>query len=559
MLKILLKKQFYEIFRSYFYDAKKNRARSKAGVIAYIILFIFVMAIFLGGMFTLISVSLCSVMTSAGVDWLYFAAMGLIAILLGAFGSVFNTYSGLYLSKDNDLLLSMPIPINAIITSRLMGVYLMGLMYSGVVMIPAAIVYLCMAKTSVLSVIGCILIVFLVSLFVMTLSCALGWVVAKISMKLKNKSFITVLISLLFIGGYYFFYFKAQTIMEKISENAVFYSSKIKGAAYPIYLFGRVGTGDPAAMAAVSAVILLLFAVIWLLISRSFIRIATSQGTPASRRALKQGGAVSAGGMQSDTNSSSNKVTGNDKLYRGIKQNSIYMTLLKKEFRRFTSSANYMLNCGLGTLLLPICGIAFIFKGREAFAFLGQEFGETGFLPALICAAVCVLASMNDMAAPSVSLEGKSLWIIRSLPVTSWQALCAKLHLQIIITVPAALICIFCTLFVYSYTPVQLILTWLVSLLYIVFTASFGLFVGLKLPVLNYTNEVTPIKQSLGVAIALFGSFIYAALLFVGFIAIGNRIGFVWYMSAFALLTLALSVLLYIWLKRKGVKIFENL
>ena len=91
MLKILLKKQFYEIFRSYFYDAKKNRARSKAGVIAYIILFIFVMAIFLGGMFTLISVSLCSVMTSAGVDWLYFAAMGLIAILLGAFGSVFNT------------------------------------------------------------------------------------------------------------------------------------------------------------------------------------------------------------------------------------------------------------------------------------------------------------------------------------------------------------------------------------------------------------------------------------------------------------------------------------
>ena len=30
MLKILLKKQIAEIFRSYFYDAKKNRARSKA-------------------------------------------------------------------------------------------------------------------------------------------------------------------------------------------------------------------------------------------------------------------------------------------------------------------------------------------------------------------------------------------------------------------------------------------------------------------------------------------------------------------------------------------------
>lgn len=29
MLKLLLKKQIGEIFRSYFYDAKKNKARSK--------------------------------------------------------------------------------------------------------------------------------------------------------------------------------------------------------------------------------------------------------------------------------------------------------------------------------------------------------------------------------------------------------------------------------------------------------------------------------------------------------------------------------------------------
>ena len=57
--------------------------------------------------------------------------MGLLAVLLGAFGSVFNTYSSLYLSKDNDLLLSMPIPVRSIMASRLLGVYLMGLMYSG--------------------------------------------------------------------------------------------------------------------------------------------------------------------------------------------------------------------------------------------------------------------------------------------------------------------------------------------------------------------------------------------------------------------------------------------
>ena len=39
MTKILLRKQLAEIFRTYLYDAKKNKARSKGTVIAYFVLF----------------------------------------------------------------------------------------------------------------------------------------------------------------------------------------------------------------------------------------------------------------------------------------------------------------------------------------------------------------------------------------------------------------------------------------------------------------------------------------------------------------------------------------
>lgn len=34
---------------------------------------------------------------------------------------MFNTYAGLYLANDNDLLLSMPIPIRTILCARLLG------------------------------------------------------------------------------------------------------------------------------------------------------------------------------------------------------------------------------------------------------------------------------------------------------------------------------------------------------------------------------------------------------------------------------------------------------
>ena len=65
MLKLLLKKQLSEIFRNYFYDSKKNRARSKAGIVGYILLFVVIMAGILGGMFTALSLALCAPLSAA--------------------------------------------------------------------------------------------------------------------------------------------------------------------------------------------------------------------------------------------------------------------------------------------------------------------------------------------------------------------------------------------------------------------------------------------------------------------------------------------------------------
>ena len=137
MLKLLVKKQLFEIFRSYFYDAKKNKARTKGATIGYIVMFVLLMVCLLGTMFGVLSNTMCGPLAEMGMDWLYFVIMGMMAVFLGAFGSVFNTYSGLYLAKDNDLLLSMPIPVRVIMTSRLLSVYLMGLMYSAIVILPA--------------------------------------------------------------------------------------------------------------------------------------------------------------------------------------------------------------------------------------------------------------------------------------------------------------------------------------------------------------------------------------------------------------------------------------
>ncbi len=534
MLGILLKKQMAEIFRGYFYDAKKNKARSKGSVIAFIILFCLLMVGVVGGMFTFLSISLCGAMAKAGMDWLYFAIMGMLAIFLGIFGSVFNTYAGLYLAKDNDLLLSMPIPVNTIMTARLLGVYLMGLIYSGVVIIPAVAVYFITVSASPLVTIGSLLFIILISLFDLTLSCALGWVVAKISQKLKNRSFITVLVSLLFFAAYYIFYFKIQDIINDLVANAAVYGDAIKEKAYPIYLFGRVSCGDVVAMLIVSAFVLALFAIMWLVISHGFIKIATSSSQIAKKKYRES----------------------------ATKEKSIGMTLLEKEFGRFTSSPNYMLNCGFGIIFMLALGVILLIKGNTIFSQINNElsdFGFKGIISVIVCAAMCAAALMNNMAAPSVSLEGKNLWILQSLPVTQWQILKAKLSVQLILTAVPMAFCIICALVAYPFSAAEVLFVILIPMIQVCLLALFDMVLGLKFPNLTWTNEVTPIKQSACTGLSLLGGFFISILLFVPYFLIGMFIGAEIYMAGVSIVQIIVCILLYSWIKKKGSAIFAAL
>ena len=87
------------------------------------------------------------------------------------------------------------------------------------------------------------------------------------------------------------------------------------------------------------------------------------------------------------------------------------------------------------------------------------------------------------MTAPSVSLEGKSLWLMQSLPVTPWQVLKAKLSMQIILTAVPMALCIVCAAAVYPLPAcAALLMMTLLVMSYVVLMALFGLFLGVKNP-----------------------------------------------------------------------------
>lgn len=532
MLKLLLKKQLVDINRTFFQDRKTGKMRSKAASIAWIVGYAMLMIFVLGGMFIAVALKVCGPLVSAGMTWLYFTVFSLIAVAMGVFGSVFNTYAGLYQAKDNDLLLSMPIPVRYILVSRLLGVYLMGLMFSAIIIIPAVIAYFVTVPFSFKALIGSLALIAVISVIVMMLSCLLGWVIAKISAKVKNKSFVTVVSSLLFLGIYYFAYFKANELLQSLVENAATVGAEIKTAAYPLYMIGKVGEGDPVSVIVTVAVSAALLALTYFVLSKTFLKMATGSSSIAKKAYVE----------------------------KAMKRKSVRSALYGREMSRLLASPTYMLNCALGTLLIIAAAVAVLIKGSDLITALNANIPElTGFVAPISCALLCFLSAMNDLTAPSVSLEGKSLWLAQSLPVDPWAVLRAKLELHISLTAVPTLLCGVCLCTVFRLSVVSSVLVLFVAVAYIVFYAALGLVINLKMPNLNWTSEVVAVKQSIGILIALLSGWFYVLALGAAFFALRNTLSSDVLMLILGAVTSLAAFGLIRYIKTAGAKIFAAL
>lgn len=491
MLKALVKKQFMEMFRGYLINKKTNTARSRGKLCLLFVLFGVLMLI-MCALFAGLALLLADGMFQADMAWLYFTLMGIMSVMFGTFGSVFNTYAGLYLAKDNDLLLSMPIPPRAILTSRLIGVYGMALLYSGSVWLPTIVVAWIVGTCSVLSVIFDVLLIFVIAAFVAVITCLLGWAVAAIASRLKNKSIVTVLVSLVFFGLYYFVCFHITDFITSLITNSEQVGKAIQTWAKLLTSLGEAANGRVSSMMIFTGITILLSVLCGYIMSRTFYSIVTravSHGRKKEYR-VKQG-----------TQRGANKA------------------LLMREVKRFTASPTYMLNCGLGLILAPVAAIFLLIKQDFVQALQTVLQNEGGVVAHLMLPGVLALLgwilAMNLISTPSVSLEGKSLWILRSLPVTAKKILHAKLNLHVILNLIPAVVSAILVAIAIGASVVQALLMVLFMALFCLFTGVSGLIIGTTRPDFNWTNESYPIKQSTNILFSMMLGWL-SAFLFSG-------------------------------------------
>ncbi|MEI3218791.1 MAG: hypothetical protein V8S08_03120 [Lachnoclostridium sp.] len=88
----------------------------------------------------------------------------------------------------------------------------------------------------------------------------------------------------------------------------------------------------------------------------------------------------------------------------------------------------------------------------------GVFMGNKDFVSLMAVVAICTLSFMNDITAPSVSLEGKNLWLEQSFPVSGLQVLMAKVKMHLLLTIVPAAILVACVELVILPAPVFAIL-----------------------------------------------------------------------------------------------------
>lgn len=534
MLKALLKKQFLELNQFYFRSRKTGALRSKNGTIAMIVLYIAIFAL-LGVVMGMFELMLYQGLAPQGCEKVYYILCALFSVVLGVFGSVFNTYASLYLAKDNDLLLSMPIPPAKLLLVRMTGVYAMGLLYEAIVFIPAMVVPWLCGGGSIGALLAQLVLLLVIGVFVLVLTCALGWVVALLSTKLKNRSFMTVLLSLAFIVVYYIFYYKLSSYIQALIANAEAIAQTMQTSLWPLYQLGSAACGNVAGLLVTILIAAVVFAALMLVMSRSFLRITTA--TSGERKTAYR--------------------------RREARQRGIHVTLLRKELRRFTSSSTYMLNAGLGLILtVAVAVFALIKLGllRGYVEMIAQEFPVvSGMLPVLAAAMVCLAASINTISAPSVALEGKSLWLLQSLPVRPRDVLRAKDAMHFLLNAPAVLLLGVALAIVLRLDALTSVLILAVSLAFIALMGTLGLMLGLHKPNFSWTSETQPVKQSMAVAITMFGGWLLAFVPALVYWPLAGLLSPTVYLAAVTVVLALAAWLCWRWLMNRGAAIFETL
>ena len=408
----------------------------------------------------------------------------MISSLIILFFAIFKAGSVIFQRNAYDILSSLPLSETAIVASRYIRMYVENLIITLVVMIPALGTYGWLNKPAISFYLIGLIVTCFIPCIPITIATFIGGLITAIASRVKHKSLVSTALSILLVvlvlvgttgGSMTMTEMPEEEMLEMLQEMLPMVLGLIESIYPPaIWLGEAMLTGDVLLCLSCVAGGVLLMGLVIALVARFFHSISQKlYSTSASH----------------------------DYQMERLQKESILRALFRREWKRYFASSVYVTN----TIISPIMGLVFAISilamgvsgavdANQLMAEMGLpvELNLRGVAPFVLAATFCMMPTTCS----SISLEGKEWWIVKSLPIRTKDLLDAKLLLNLVLFLPFLLVAE--VLLAIALKPNWLELIWLIVIpvIILVCSAVFGLAANLKMPVFDWENEVTIVKQS---------------------------------------------------------------
>lgn len=429
---------------------------------------------------------LCYGLVKLGAGDIIPAYLIAIASVIMLMLSIFKTGGVLFRKQSYDVLASMPLSKWAVVLSRFLRLYAENLLMMLLVMIPGMVMYECFVRPGGSFYLLGILCTLVAPLLPVALACGIGALITGIASRMKHKALVEAGLSVILVVVLLFATSKLPTNEEEFTlellKNITDIATAAIGSLYPpaVWLGNAMVQGSWAAFSAVALAFVAIFAGVVAIVAVNFHGICRKLYSTSAKHDYKQ--------VQ-------------------LQESSLMKALVIREARRYFASGIYVTNTIIGPIMAVALSIGLFFMDLE---------GMAGGLPvtlnvrAAIPFVLAMVFSMMNTTSVSISMEGKAVWIIKSLPLSRKLILDSKLLFNLCLFAPFYVVSVLISIVALRPSVWEALGLVCIPAVILVFSCVFGITTNLLLPKLTWESEVEVVKQSASAAVGGLGGALIA-------------------------------------------------
>ena len=444
--------------------------------------------------------------------------------------NIFKVNGTIFNFKDYDLLMSLPIKKEEIIISKILSLYFLNFLYTILFMIPSYIVFILKVTTTLNFNILFFITIFIIPILPTVIATIIGSLITAITSRFKRKNLINYII---FILSFIFMYYMTSGISNSNSLDYANFGKNLIDMCNNIYpltntYFKIISNNDLISLLIYTLLPILIFIIFTKILTKYYININSKLKTERKNANYKLG---------------------------KLKESNQLFALYKKEIKRYFGSIMYVTNTIMGSVMLIIMSFGLLIFGVDKIGQIIEIPTLSKIVSSVMPFVISLFVSLSVTTQASISLEGKNLWIIKSIPVKPIDIFKSKIMVNLTVTVIPILISSTIISLVIKPPLNAFIFMYILPILYAVLTSILGLIINLHFPRFDFKNEIYVIKQSIASMISIFVNLILAIIPLAIYFNVKSNM----YVQIVSLLVFILIIISYIYIDKLGTKKFNEL